>query len=237
MRDKKISFDDLKSVFPYNSNVELEKMDSNQLELYLQMYTVYRELLSKYLIHLLDLTTYDNEIKNSKLQFKQIEISNMDIYQKFDSDKLNYFYLRNNIYLERLSSEEYNFLYNKMLSGHKFDLDEETIAFIENTFKKVTFEDVNRNGYITNTNYGPEILEYIVPNNSIIIGFRYDVFNIQYENDQDWSIYLKKQQVYFNELVQKIEKKCRDLNLENIRIIKYDDWSIKKLKSFSSRHY
>jgi hypothetical protein len=57
-----------------------------------------------------------------------------------------------------------------------YNLDEETEKFIEDTFKKVIFEDVNKDGSLIHTNYGPISQTYFAPNNEGILWFIKNVF-------------------------------------------------------------
>ena len=98
------------------NNVELDEIDAvvlnNKLprfnvlayykekKLFINMYFIYRKLFTEYMIELLDLKKYDDEIKASIYKFLPISKDNADFYQAFSDKFLNYIYIRNNIFIE-----------------------------------------------------------------------------------------------------------------------------------------
>ena len=78
-----------------------------------EVYLLYRKLFTEYIIEKTELKKYDEEIKNSNLNFIPVEEEKMDIYQYFSCDILKYFYIRNNLYLEKLDKKDINFLEKK----------------------------------------------------------------------------------------------------------------------------
>ncbi len=227
---KLMSYEDFEELFPNNSMVDINKMNIDQFECYRQMYTLYRELVSKYLIEKLNLKQYDNMINNNPLNYKKVDIDKMDIYQKFNSRYLNYFYIRNNIYLEHLSRKEYDFLFQKLNSENVFSIDDNTLNFLEQTYKKVIFEDALGNGNIVYVNYGPETIDFIAPNNSIIIGIRYDMYdNSENLDNSSWDTRFLKQQDYITSLLKRMYDEYKNKEIL-VNIIQYDVWSIKKNK-------
>ena len=78
---------------------------------------------TKYLIKTIRLDQYDESLKNSNLSFVNI-IENQDVYQLMNSSLLNYFYIRNNIYLDKLTNDELNFL-KQQLTSLNYNINEE----------------------------------------------------------------------------------------------------------------
>ena len=87
---------------------ELLSLDKNTLNMeitsdYLQEYSLYIYLLLQYLLKTTDIKKYDDLLANDKHNFIPLKQEEMDIYQKLCSSIFKYFYIRNNIYIERLS--------------------------------------------------------------------------------------------------------------------------------------
>lgn len=225
---KIISKNEYNSRFPKNDVFDIEDMDLETQCIFFNIYSMYRKLFTDYVVELLGLKKYDNEILNSSLNFISISESQMDFYQNFSKEQLNFLYIRNNIYIERLSSSDREVLYNKFLKKD-YELDEISRELIGRTYKKVIFEDVQKNGEICMTNYGPNgSLNYFAQNNSLIIGLRYDEMNLNGLDENEWLILYRKQSLYINELIDKMIKEFNGRNIGPINVIKYDDYSVKK---------
>ena len=138
-----------------NSNFKFfDNLSDIGKEQYLKLYLKYSDLLYKYMIKKLELQRFDNLLLNSPCKFKKIKENDMDLYQKLGSKHLKYFYIRNNLYIERLSNEELNDLINLTMD----DLDSHD--FIEKTYFKVLLEDPDPNSKLI-TIYGPDNKEFI----------------------------------------------------------------------------
>ncbi len=196
-----------------NSNQEYFNNLSNvSKQEYLNLYLLYYNLLYKYLIPKLNLKQYDNMLLNSDNIFYQVSLENMDLYQRIGSNYLKYFYLRNNLYIERLTKEELDFLKKKLLSNNN-ELDQETTTFIENTYQKVMLENTKD---ITNINYGPDNYSFYKPSNNIIIGVRVDD--------------LSKETIELEAIVNFYTKKLKEFKIP-CSIIIYNGFSINKLSN------
>ncbi len=209
-----------KTIFPtvgLNYYNNLEKQDRI---LYLHLSTIYRTLLNKY-IKYISLQKYDDLILNSDLDFKKVKNEAKDFYQYYNNAGLNYYYVRNNIYVERLNEEEKQFLIRKM-SNVDYNLDDESISFIEKTYKKLIEEKNEKieNNYFLN--FGPNTSErFFSPNNSLVIGFRYDLSN----SKDNWLENLNRKNEYSKLLNSEIEKDLKQkLNYE-VKVITYDNQS------------
>lgn len=228
------------------NNIELDEIDAvvlnNKLprfnvlayykekKLFINMYFIYRKLFTEYMIELLDLKKYDDEIKASIYKFLTISKDNADFYQAFSDNFLNYIYIRNNIFIENLNIEEFNYL-KSLINRENIQLDEPLKNFIEKTYKKVIFQDLLNNGEICMTFYGPQTSAYCTTNDSLVIGFRYDEFNLNNMNDFDWNINHNNQVAFLDKLFYKIKSDISKRISIPIEIIKYNEFSTtKKLK-------
>ncbi len=203
--------------------------DLNQIskEMYLQIYSTYSTLFRKYLIKELNLKKYDDIIANSELNYVKVESRDMDIYQSFTKDVLNYFYIRNNLYIENLAKDEKEYIFTKYLMDDT-DLDKETETFIEKTYPKVIFENVNHDNSLCDINFGPDNQQYYAPNNAVVIGIRYDEFNLNGLSDQEWDKLHEKQLDHLLDIISNLENnEILKSNLPLITII-YNEYSVKK---------
>lgn len=213
--------------FPKLNESLFNDMDNNMKETYLEIYSIYRKLFSEYIIDKLQIKNYDFELTNSNLNFVKVIEKDMDIYQNFNNEILNYFYIRNNLYIERLTPSERKILYTKFLSGD-YSLDENTKVIIENSYKRIIFEDIHKDGSNCYINMGPDNSDYYVPNQSIVIGFRYDEFNLNNLSDEQWDNLHDKQLLYLSEFLLKMSKEISSKVNIPIQVIKYNEYSVKK---------
>ena len=213
--------------FPKLNESLFNDMDNNMKETYLEIYSIYRKLFSEYIIDKLQIKNYDFELTNSNLNFVKVIEKDMDIYQNFNKEILNYFYIRNNLYIERLTPSERKILYTKFLIGD-YSLDENTKVIIENSYKRIIFEDVHKDGSNCYINMGPDNSDYYVPNQSIVIGFRYDEFNLNNLSDEQWDNLHDKQLLYLSEFLLKMSKEISSKVNIPVQVIKYNEYSDKK---------
>lgn len=189
-----------------------------------EVYLLYRKLFTEYIIEKTDLKRYDDEIKNSNLNFIPVEEKNMDIYQYFSSDILKYFYIRNNLYLEKLDKKEIDLL-EKKIQNQNFDLDESSRDMIAKTYKKVLFKD-RIEGFKNFVFYGPSTMPFSSEDDAVVIGFRYDEFNLNGMNDDEWNNIFEKQQLWLFQFIEKLKYEFAKKIENATTIIKYNEYSI-----------
>ncbi|MBR2712820.1 MAG: hypothetical protein IKE73_03835 [Bacilli bacterium] len=213
---KKIEMEDLKNY--YNGDISILNDED------LKIYSLYYSLLIDYLLKNSNLKKVDEDIYKCDLNFVPVKIDNMDLFQYMSSENLKYFYIRNIIHVERLTKEEKEFL----LSKNNLDLNdnEELESFVKNSMYKLIYEGKGKEN--ETVFYGPFNANYMLPANSLVIGFRYDEFNNDGMSDNEWDINHDKQD----------NKKLdffREINIKNdkfkdvlVRFLEYNDFSIQK---------
>lgn len=208
------------SKLPYTNIEYFNSLNENDKNNYLKLYSLYNELLYCFLIKKLELKKYDDMISNSFVDFTKVEEKDMDIYQYLSSNYLRFLYIRNNIYIERLTSEEIN----KLLSFFNNYNSEEVLDFINNTYKKVMFESPDGT-----TMYGPDNLRFIKPSNSIMIGIRHNAFYIRENEDENiWENKYEEKERYLDLFIPELERQLSNKGLGKVFVIEYNDFSIKK---------
>ncbi len=199
-------------------NINIADKDQN-FDIYFLYYTCF----IAYLIEKYNLDEFDKQICESKLHFTPVKEENMDIYQYFSSPYLKYLYLRNNIHIERLTKDEREFLKSKINSTNV--LDQEMKFFIEETYKKLIFEDVLENGERYLIAFGPDSAQLYAHNDAIVLGIRYDKYDIDSSDIRKALETSYNQEKYISLIIQQIESQSSELE-----ILSYGDFNTIKIK-------
>lgn len=231
---KILNIEDLEKLEP-RINLDLIKSLSIEEKVeYIKLYCLYANLLIKYINSKFNISSYEERIENSGLNFVPIEESNMDSYQFISSDTLKYFYLRNTLHIDRLGKSDYMFLKNKLKKNDPL-LDKETEAFIARTFEKVSLENEAESNRAFCVRYGPDSNNYFGTRNSIILGFRYDEFNQQGLDDNEWNQQYDQQIIFLTQMLADIENNINSQNDIQVQVIKYNDFSVRTRKKKINR--
>ena len=187
-------------------------------DIFYRRYYIYRHFLTNYLIGKYNLKEYDKRLLESNLNYLAIKPEKMDFYQDFSKSQLKYFYIRNELYLDNLPEEEVAFL-DKCISN--FDIDGKTIFnYIEKTYKKVITKHLN-----VNTKYkvffGPDSKNFMANDGDVVIGVRYDEFNLNGLSDTEWNDLHDRQIDYLNKIINEVQQKFPN----EVKIIKYNEYS------------
>ena len=212
------------------SEFDINKLPDTEVQNYLNLSTLYRALLNEY-IKQLGLENYENVIKNSELNFIPVNSSDQDFYQYYNNSNLEYYYIRNNIYIDRLSEDEKKYLQNK-LNTHDYSLNDQDINFVSQTLSKVIKEIHDNTPEPFEVNFGPLSTSFFAPNDALVIGFRYDMFN---DNGMDEDVFAEnyeRQREFCLNLNEQLESQLQNKLAIPIKVIEYDEHSIKKNKSY-----
>jgi len=226
MRFRNLNEENLKTIYP-NTGIKLQELVQEEKKEYIEQYNIYRSLFVEFIIEKLDLKNYDEELEKSELRYLSSNIENMDLYQYFSSDELKFFYIRNNMYIEKLTEEERNWL-NERIKNKNYELDNEAKEFIEDTYEKVIFEDVLRDGSKCITLFGPDSSNYLAKNDAIVIGINYDEFNLNGLNDDEWSELYFKQSANLYSIIEKMRSEMKNKIDIPVEVLKYNMFSIKR---------
>lgn len=212
------------SRFPKTDDV-FENLDDESKKVFLTRYSVYTNFLYDYLLHKTDIKNHDDEIKNNQEHsFKTVNETKMDMYQFLAKGKLNYYYVRNNLYLSKLSEEEIKFLDDRIASNN-MAYDKDVEDFIGKTVKKtISFSD-DKN---ISMNYGPsDSSMYIVENGTIIIGQRVDEYvNYDLNNYENQMKYMRRN-IFLGADADELKTSIAgDLGI-SVSVIKYVDETVK----------
>lgn len=163
-----------------NIREELGIRSDAEMREYLKLYNTYNNLLIQYAMKQYYFGDMDQELSEDYSEkFIPVAEDEKDLYQYSANGYLKYYYLRNNVYVERLSEADKQYL----LSLKDISLTAENAEFVARTHLSVILEDASTEG--RNVAYGPNTLDgrFYKPSNAIIVGVRYDEFNNLPEDD------------------------------------------------------
>ena len=212
-----------------NSKVLEEKgyiKNGNISEEYYKLYNNYRTLLNIFLIKTLKLNEFDDSLSNSNLMFIPVSTENMDFYQYFSSNFLKFFYLRNDLFVEKLSDEDKNKILN-LNEGELLNPSDEILEIIGRTYADVINSSFD--GSVIMNCYGPDSNNYWVDSSSLVIGIRYDEYSDEISDDI-WEDVHYKQVDFLNELIKKLNLEIQTKMQTKSSIILYNDFTINKMK-------
>jgi len=104
--------------------------------LYCLLQARYREVLSRFLLGKLPLESCDKEIGGNQLGFLPVEPRRQSVYQFYDCLGLKYFYLRNNIHIERLDLDQLEILKNS-ITEQSPENEAAVAGLVESTWKGI----------------------------------------------------------------------------------------------------
>lgn len=107
---------------------------------YFLIQSLYKKGFEVYLNELLGLSLFDQIIKNSHLDFGVVK--NKDLYHKNSYLGLDYMYIRNFLFIEKLSLENIEFLRQRVLSNN-YNVDAELLQLVKDTYIDVSKVDTD----------------------------------------------------------------------------------------------
>ena len=221
---KTVSKNNYISIQP-NINIKIfNNLSEDKKQLYLFLLSNYQYYLELYLLSKTNIKKFDDNIKNSN--FKSIDYGKMDYYQTFCGEGLKYYYIRNNINVLSLTNEEQE-IFLKIIKDSNKKLTPSIEKFIEDTFQKV----IKENCIDSKINYGPMSKRFFVQNGTLVIGMRYDEFYQIGDKILDEKSNLQDLFLLQNNAL--LEKDIEDKLQISCRVIKYNDFNIKRLNNLN----
>ena len=201
-------------------------MDQGELNsAFFTLYKNYNLLLDKYLVDKLKLNVYDKNIEDAGLMFFPEKREDMDFYQYISAMGLKYLYLRNDLYVEKLSKE----IVDRLISLKTEDLakpGKEITKLIEATYKRVIDVSPESDGSYM-SRYGPDGDRFWFPSNELVIGLRYDMFADNGLGEEDvWLENHNKQISFIAALMEEINAKGNDLLGVPVNLVLYTEFTI-----------
>lgn len=216
-----INENNLNTRLPNRDGDYFNSLSLSEKEDYITIYKTCTKLLIEYLRNKCNIDEYEEIMLDNKI--KPIDESEMDIYQYLSSSELKYLYIRNNLNIGLLDNNDKELL----LSLNKESIsNEKNMIFLENIYDKLINNQINDESH---TILGPNSSNFIVPVNTLVLGFRYDEYNKRSnQTDEEWSQEREKIEGSNELLFYYMKKTCESIIHKPIEIIKYDEFSINK---------
>ena len=183
---------------------------------YIKLYRNYKMLLDKYLLTKLSLHKYEEMIINSGLRFVPLNYLDMDYYQYISSMDLNYIYLTNDIYVEKLSENDIDRVIN-LTNEEIANPNQELMDLVARTYEDVITSEYSEA-------------------NGLQFGIRQDEFadngiDDPILRDQNYD----KQLAFLESLIELMENEISNTTGENVKVTLYNELNIDFSKEIFSR--
>ncbi len=212
---EKITKENIAKEYPNNLR-DWEIISKRGLEdKYFDLLNKYNSFLTSFIKEKLPLEQIANNMNKSELDFKKMQEKDMDFYQITSTMGLNYIYLRNNIYIEKLNDDDINFLEK----NNKYN--DEVKEYIGKTYKDV-INPYNNSKIIF---YGPENGNFMCNSSDLVLGIRYDEFNTELDDEKFKENFLQKQSIISQTSVI-LNIYGTDVLKNNVNLIQYNEASI-----------
>ena len=207
---QEITYEMYKTRVPNNTSVNMYLMTDKEINEFLDLYAYYMDLFYQYLFKKTNIQKHDKYLKEKN--FIKVDDSHKDFYQYMARNYLDYFYVRNNLYLEKLTENERGFLKFKMDNLCKLDKDLE--RFIERTYSDVMYENVDLGEEKSvDIYYGKEKSTNLAPNNALVLGVRFVGKN-------------KEMEEIIQQVIENVEGDIYSYLLKDVWVINYDETTI-----------
>lgn len=226
-----ITKDNIELVYPQITNNDLLvkkgfKIDEENNE-YFTLLNKYKKFFEGYLKEKLPLELIDDNMKKSDLKFVPIKKEDMDFYQITSTMNLDFIYLRNNLYIEKLSKEDLDFL------SKKDKLDEESKDFIKRTYQTVINPYENDEKRIIF--YGPENEKHLCDSTDVVLGIRYNEFEQNEMSDEEFQKNFLEQLRLIAQVSTLLEIASPNELGSVVKVIQYNELSIMKKYSGNTK--
>ena len=148
----------VRPVFPLSYSIYLAQEHGLATETefsreYLNMQALYRKALEQYLQEISELSSFDERLANSPLDFRPLPEERMCFYQQYSTFDFQFIFLRNNLPIERLSSEDIELLRGYIRNGSS-EVTEAMLELVARTFQSIIVAHEDRD-YNIDVGYHP----------------------------------------------------------------------------------
>ena len=201
-------------MYRINEKLAIDKglIVNNDKSKYNNLIKIYKYLLEYYISTRIDFLKYEELIKNSGLYIginKKYKVLNEYL-------DLDYIFLINNLFVEKLSPDDIDRLMTKF---KKDKISSELVDVIERTYKDIIYDNYINDKYqniICKVCYGPVVPFNMVNNNSLVIKIYYGKNTINLDGDEFINLH-EQQLAFFEELrlqiINEVKEKL-DINCE-----------------------
>lgn len=178
---------------------------SGKLDRYSIIQAFYRKAFDLYIKSLIDVKKYDDMIENSGLDFTVIPDDRKSIYHYVSSLDLKYIYVRNFLFIEKLSLEYLNIFIDK-IKKDDYVVDDSILDVVKRTYKDVIKDNCIHGEYkeLTTACYGAWTEENLVSSNNLVLCIHYGLNSKQLEMDEFIKNSLEKKE-FLKKLISEME--------------------------------
>jgi len=187
--------------------------------------SVYKPILDVILYKELDLKYYDDLFVNDPLEFICNTPENYDVYQYISNMGMKFLYIRNNLFVERLSIDQIN---NFVSDYDKSNISKESVEIVKQTYKDIIKYYTDKPDTM-NVEYGPFNPYFFAPNNSVVIGVNIDFFSDNGLSDDKWKENFFNQMSKANEILDNMRNELANKLSIPVTVIRYDKNSTIKI--------
>lgn len=161
------------------------KLSVGEQQEYADLYSIYSGLLYHFFIQEFRFNEYNEALLDSPYPFQPVEAENMDFYQYLASDLSKYYYIRNTLYISRLTEKERQILWSKKV-GSELIYDKEAENLIRDSYRRIMTMSAGEESSL-NISFGPDNKNFFCPANAIVMGVRYDdYYKMPGESSEKW---------------------------------------------------
>lgn len=174
---------------------------------------IYNNLMMQYISKYWGLHRYEEVLE--KKGFVSVDVSSKDVYQSRARGYFNYFFIRNDLHIDRLTDQEKQYLIDRYKSGN-FDLTLDDEEYISKNILRVLIYSQDKSYMML---FGPDNSNYLKPANSLVIGLSYnDYYDL---DDPNWEeLHNKRESILYFYLDALESELAKRLNVP-ISVIKY----------------
>lgn len=176
----------------------------NDYQKYLIIQSLYKKAFDNYLKEIMAIDI-DKKLLESNLDYGKIKQDKKHNFHKFSYLGSDYLFVRNFLYIERLTKNEIKKFEEKIYNGD-YEVDDEIKNIVKSTFEDVIKVKTENNEKVK------VFYDYIVPtfafdNDALVLYLNYGTNNVQLSGNEFIHNKVKKE-IYLDELMEKIKKEC-----------------------------
>lgn len=191
---------------------EEKQLTYNNYEMYYRIQSLYKKVFEYKINQLINLIELNDRLKKSELDFGLLPDNKRNYYHKISYLNLDYIYIQNFLFIEKLKAEYLNVFKERVLAND-YKIDAVLLNIVDETFREIMKANYYSDGYSNEQRivcYGSENPANHFYNDSLIIRIEYGRNTVKLTNEDFLINYNKKK-----ELLDTIIKELKDRGLKN----------------------
>ncbi len=193
-----------------NKDLAIEKglIVDDDNSLYMELSNLYKSIFADFLLSKISLKKYDDEISNSSLDFYKPNLENPTFNELDEYNGLNYIYILNNFYVEKLSKQDIEIFKNSLIND---DINSEKLTcIVEKTYKEIVKLDcLGMEDQQFNLCYGPSAPFNFAKNDALVLKIYYGITEHNEEKEEALERF-KKIDNFIDELSKQLKTEIKE---------------------------